>query len=521
MLRHRSHLVLLLLAMITTVSFCPSRVLAVTLEEEKEIGRKVNLQVLEAYKVSDDEQAQKEINEIGQRLAKGVSRPQISYTFKVLKGDELNAFAVPAGYIYFTERLWNVLRPDERIGVLGHEIVHVDRRHSIDAMLNSQRTRTWTQVLLILINANDTLATAADIGNTLHELKYSRGDEKQADQYGTELIKNAGYNPAGLLMALRKIMRFESEAGGSPPAIFASHPPTKERLANLTRMLSEMGVPVPPENVGSLQNGNRIGQITQVNKNSTVSLDLTSPVQDGQVLWAMREGWDPRYENKTQVAFARIFALGEGSNRTYYYTLLPGEAANQLKAGAAVYAPPAPQVSNSVGILEMSFPPIKSGGIKAKEKLERLERLMFRAVVWDKLKNAPAAESTAQVVITGPTNTPVGFLSGPRPDFAYANHTTGQLVRFTDPHQNRWVGAVASIGKDSGQVEVAPEKKLTLGTIYLVLEPAWRSSDTMETRKIATAKATSVEGRIILDIKDYALGHDIKDIQTAYDVYEQ
>ncbi len=520
MTRLHTHLTIFLMILLLGICLNPSRSLAVSLQEEIEIGRKADQDVMKAYKLYDNKQAQEEINEIGQKLVKGVIRPDIKYSFKVLRDDELNAFAIPGGFVYFTDRLWNVLRPDERIGVLGHEIIHVDRRHSIDAMIKSRDNRLLTAVALILLKANNDIATAADTLNTLHELKYSRGDERQADEFGMQLVKQAGYNPAGLLLALRKIMRFENEAGGAPPAIFSSHPPTKDRLSNLTNLLTKMGVAIPPENVGNVQYGNRIGEVSKVNSNSTLSLTLNTPVQDGQVIWVMREGWDARYENKTQVALARVVVVGDSGNRVFYSTLLPGAPAADLKVGAGVYAPPTPHVDNSVATLEMTYPPIKKGGLQSQVKLDRLQRLKFRTVVWDTIKNVPTVESTAQIVITDP-NSPTGFLSGARADYAYANRTTGQLVKFNDPDQGKWVGAVASVGRSSEQVEVLPVRKLTLGKVYVVLEPAWETGDTFEARTIATAKATSVEGKIILDVTSFASGHKMAEIQPAYDVYEQ
>jgi len=187
-----------------------------------------------------------------------ISLPSISITLQeeidigkksneaVLKQDkELNAFAVPGGYVYYTSGLWKQLNNDERAGVLAHEIIHVDQRHSLDAMLKFQRRRDWTDIALIITGANKTIQSAAGIVNNLHELKYSRGDEKQADTMGVGLLVKSRKNPAGLLMAMRKIMRNEQKLGGTTPAIFSSHPPTRERLAYLEKMLRDMHVPVP------------------------------------------------------------------------------------------------------------------------------------------------------------------------------------------------------------------------------------------------------------------------------------
>ena len=110
----------------------------------------------------------------------------------MLKDDDLNAFSTCGGYIYFTDHLWNILRTDERAGVLAHEIVHSDRRHSLDAMLKLQKRSTILGAILILAGAGRTVTDIVDIANQLSTLKYSRGDEKQADEIGLQYCTMQG-----------------------------------------------------------------------------------------------------------------------------------------------------------------------------------------------------------------------------------------------------------------------------------------------------------------------------------------
>jgi predicted Zn-dependent protease len=234
------------LAFVLLLLIVTGPVWAVTLQEEIEIGKKANEAILKQDKLYPDTHAQKKMQKLGAALVKHVKRKNIPYHFQILSQDkELNAFAVPGGYVYYTSGLWKQLNNDERAGVLAHEIIHVDQRHSLDAMLKFQRRRMWTDLALVLSGANSTIQNVAGMVNTLHELKYSRGDEKQADTMGVALLVKSKMNPAGLLMAMRKILRNEKKSGGESPAIFSSHPPTKERLAYLEKMLRDMHVKVP------------------------------------------------------------------------------------------------------------------------------------------------------------------------------------------------------------------------------------------------------------------------------------
>ena len=201
--------IICIISCILLTSFASSSLHAFSLEDEMKLGKDINAEILKKTPVSKNKQSIKEIEELGQKISQNVNRKQIPYHFTILQDNDLNAFAVPGGYVYFTQRLWDVLRYDERAGVLAHETVHVDQRHSLDALLKHQRRRIWTGVLLYVFGAGNWAYNAADIVNTLHEYKYSRGDEKQADQGGVKLLEKANLNPAGLLLSLRKIKRLK------------------------------------------------------------------------------------------------------------------------------------------------------------------------------------------------------------------------------------------------------------------------------------------------------------------------
>ena len=96
-----SHLLLIVGLLLAFGAACiPAR--AVTVEQEIKLGKQINEEILRQTPVSNDSQAQKEVEEYGQQLAKGVKRTEIKYHFILLKDDELNAFSIPGGYVYFT-----------------------------------------------------------------------------------------------------------------------------------------------------------------------------------------------------------------------------------------------------------------------------------------------------------------------------------------------------------------------------------------------------------------------------------
>ena len=109
----------------------------VTMSESQEVqvGRQEDVKVRQQYGVYDDKALQKYVNEIGQRLAQGSHRPGLQYHFTVVDSPEINAFALPGGYIYITRGIMSFLNSEaELAGVIGHEIGHVTARHSVQQM---------------------------------------------------------------------------------------------------------------------------------------------------------------------------------------------------------------------------------------------------------------------------------------------------------------------------------------------------------------------------------------------------
>ncbi len=237
--------------------------------------------------------------------------------------------------------LWDVLRKDERIGVLGHEITHVDERHAIDAISKQQKRQTILTIILMATKAGDIWGNVAGLAEQMYTLKYSRGDEERADFGAVDLCQKAGYNPAGILLAMYKIKRFEDEAGGAPPKIFSDHPPTKERLEYLKQLLASKGIPVPQENVETVNMPGRIGDVTSVAGNG-ITFTSSKPLKTGDTVWVMREGWDYYYEKHTAVPAARAVVTAGATTVTANVSMIPSTKKVQITNGMGVYAPPAP-----------------------------------------------------------------------------------------------------------------------------------------------------------------------------------
>lgn len=524
----RSITLLMVLAVAVTLAPAAS-VWATTLQEEIELGQKLDAEILKQTPLSADKQAQKEITELGQKLVKaGVKRPEIEYHFQVLQDDDLNAFSTPGGYVYFSERLWNAMRRDERIGVLAHEIVHTDRRHALDAISKAQRRQLWLAVLLTAVNANSTWANIADIAHSMYTLKYSRGDERQADEFGVKLCAKAGFNPAGLLLAMRKINRFQSEQGSQPPKIFSSHPPTKERLQYLEQLLTKMNVPIPPENVGEKPAPHKIGEVTGIGADS-IQFNSSKQLKPGDVVWLMKEGWDYHYENRTGRPVARGIVRTQGPVYSADMWPMGGGKDAQAAKGNGVYAPPEPKPETGAGRFAWrSRKPGDTATLTFTDQVKPFDRFLARQTVWNEDQTQLVRDNAGYVVVTGQ---PVGnhYVAADRPEYSYAPVVADSvLVRLKDPAQARWLGPVVSIGRGGQTLELATSRTReqlsrdqALGKRFDVVRPAWDSKEDYASRVMGKAAIKSLDKKIVLQMVSFEGAWSIQDVENGFDIYEE
>jgi predicted Zn-dependent protease len=194
------------------------------------------------------------VNALGNRIARTTSRADLNWQFQVVNSSMVNAFALPGGFIYVNrgvlERASNM---SEVAGVLGHEIEHVVRRHSVKQMENAQGANVGVGILCALTGVcqSGVAQAAINIGGTAVFAKFSRTDEIQADEGGFNNVMRAGINPRGMYTFFQKLLAEEQQSGGGGATAgwFSDHPGTQDRLADIQRMLSR----VPASQLNGLQ----------------------------------------------------------------------------------------------------------------------------------------------------------------------------------------------------------------------------------------------------------------------------
>jgi predicted Zn-dependent protease len=215
-------------------------------EQEIELGRDYHKQILKQYQVYENEAIQQRVERIGQRLAKVSHRPDLEFTFTVLDSPEVNAFALPGGYIYITRGIMAYFNSEaELAGVIGHEIGHVTARHSVQ----QYSAETATSLLgTILLAGTDAGAGAAQLFQTVQLAAirgYGREQELEADRLGAQYLARAGYDSdemldvIGVLADQEEYAIAQAKAEGREPSvyhgIFSTHPENDARLKEVIR----------------------------------------------------------------------------------------------------------------------------------------------------------------------------------------------------------------------------------------------------------------------------------------------
>jgi predicted Zn-dependent protease len=209
------------------------------------MGQQEAQQVNSQLPMLQDAQINSYINSLGNSIAHTTSRADLAWQFAVVNTDVVNAFALPGGFVYVNRGILSrASNESELASVVGHEIEHVVRRHSVQQMQQAQNANIGVTLACVLTNVcNSQAAQAAiQVGGTAIFAKFSRTDEIQADEGGFQNVIHAGLNPRGMLTFFQKLLAEEQESGGNGATAswFADHPGTQDRIADVQRMLSQV-----------------------------------------------------------------------------------------------------------------------------------------------------------------------------------------------------------------------------------------------------------------------------------------
>lgn len=215
-------------------------------EDEIEIGREAAAEFEKDNPISSDPGLVSRVEKIGFALLPYTPRQNLPYTFKVVDTDDVNAFALPGGFIYVTRGMLQYVENDHELaGVIGHELAHVALRHSAKLIEGLAAANAALDVLtssseeLESIYQDNSTQLAIDAVATIVINGWGRENELDADENGTIYMAKAGYKPHRIIDLFSRMQREEGDPSDPMSSMFATHPPFKDRIDRIRQTIDE------------------------------------------------------------------------------------------------------------------------------------------------------------------------------------------------------------------------------------------------------------------------------------------
>ena len=216
-------------ALVLALSGC-----AVSTRQEVEMGASYAQQIERELPVIGDPELTRYINVLGDSIARIADARNLDWRFSIVDSPEVNAFAVPGGFIYINRGLIERATTMSQVaGVLGHEIGHVTMRHSIQQMQKAQGANIGITAVCVLTSICNSEASQAaiNIGANAAFASFSRADEDEADLVAIPYLVQAGIDPNGIPEMFRILLDERTRKPGALDAWFRSHPLEEDRIA--------------------------------------------------------------------------------------------------------------------------------------------------------------------------------------------------------------------------------------------------------------------------------------------------
>jgi len=211
----------------------------IAVDEEMRWGRAVHVEMRKEVPLVSDPAIGLYVTSVGRRLASHAGGPKYPYSVTVGDYAELNALALPGGYIWINRGTLQAAGNESQLaGVLAHEVAHVSLRHAARQISNAAVARAGLDFLSALLGNIGGAITSDAAARTMADgviLGFSRDDEREADRVGTNLLKRVGWDSRGLVEFLEIVRTHARRAPSTVDVFFSTHPALDERLAELRR----------------------------------------------------------------------------------------------------------------------------------------------------------------------------------------------------------------------------------------------------------------------------------------------
>ncbi|MDR7521374.1 MAG: M48 family metalloprotease [Armatimonadota bacterium] len=228
----------------------PASAALISEAQEIRIGRQAAAQLETDVGQSRDPALAARVAEVGRRVAAVSDRRGVPYTFKVLRGREVNAISLPGGFIYVTEGLMRFVQSDAELAfVVGHEVGHVAARHHVTMI---ERHFFMGLVLSLVLGGDPTAGQIGEILALLLSRGFSRENEFEADRLGVLYTHRAGFDASAGLQFMTRLRVAEGRDPGQFEVLLRTHPALVDRIGRVREQLRGLGyrVEAAPARVG-------------------------------------------------------------------------------------------------------------------------------------------------------------------------------------------------------------------------------------------------------------------------------
>ena len=195
-------------------------------EQEVEIGKQTNQQVLQQYQLYNNSQIQQYVSNLGKELINSSDSRDIPFTFQVVASDEVNAFATPGGFVYVTTGLLKTAENRAQLAsVMSHEIAHINEKHGVKNLKQAVAAQGIANTVGVDSNTLAQIAYQITV-----DLPQSRSFEYEADSSGLKILQQAGYPAEAFANFLTKL-----KGGGGTPEFLRTHPSSEDRVEAISQ----------------------------------------------------------------------------------------------------------------------------------------------------------------------------------------------------------------------------------------------------------------------------------------------
>lgn len=221
-----------------------AQVLKLTDPQEIEVGRRAAAEIEFELPLFTDEKVGDYVQKIGLKLARESGRPRLRFYFKIFDSDDINAFALPGGFVYVTRGLLDAVENESELaGALAHEIGHIAARQHAGKIRRAQLASLGVSFLGPAVGGG-IRATAALRGGRSGArglfMRFTREDEREADRIAAKMLYDAGYQPEAMLNLLRRIASANEDDPGLAKQYFASHATVEDRADSISDLIATL-----------------------------------------------------------------------------------------------------------------------------------------------------------------------------------------------------------------------------------------------------------------------------------------